>query len=90
MEISGIYLNGIDYIRIQSKYLSVGHMKDIMMRDVCLCNGINDNKIKFSKWGKDKLMNCVDIPLERAAHPESDYPFAQVIFELAFQESINV
>jgi hypothetical protein len=52
----------------------------ILSRDIVLCNRINSGDIKIQA-------NKVIIPIECASHPESDYGFGNVLFDIAMREN---
>lgn len=66
--------------------IDIPHLMGILSRDIVLCNRINDKSviIKPAAFG---MINKVIIPIESASHPESDYGFGNVLFDIAMKET---
>jgi hypothetical protein len=60
--------------------VDVKNLMGILSRDIVLCNRINSGDIKIEA-------NKVIIPIECASHPESDYGFGNVLFDIAMREN---
>jgi hypothetical protein len=64
--------------------VDVKTLTGILSRDIVLCNRINDGSINIHVF---KGMSEAVIPMESASHPESDYGFGNVLFDIAIKET---
>jgi hypothetical protein len=63
--------------------VDVQNLTGILSRDIVLCNRINSGDLKIRA---NCNMNKAIIPIEDASHPESDYGFGNVLFDIAMRE----
>jgi len=64
--------------------VDVETLTGILSRDIVLCNRINSDEVKIKVAYN---VNKVIIPIESASHPESDYGFGNVLFDIAMKET---
>ena len=72
----------LSFIKLEST-VDIKNLTGILSRDLVLCNRINEGTIKIQAL---KDVNKVIVPIESASHPESDYGFGNVLFDIAMRE----
>lgn len=71
------------FIKLESP-IDVETLTGILSRDLVLCNRINSGDLKIQR---NCNMSKAIIPVEDASHPESDYGFGNVLFDIAMREN---
>jgi len=71
------------FIKLEST-LDPETLTGILSRDLVLCNRINSGDIIIHLMAD---VSKVIIPIESASHPESDYGFGNVLFDVAMREA---